>query len=131
MPFIHNVMNTDLVVGISDRSTDALDLLFNSEIGRRYSRSAARSIRRSSPGSTASASPASANILAAIKTAKHLDLGPHDAIVTVATDSAAMYGSERRKFAAAHYPDGFDEVNAGEVFGPPSRRRRPTIISSS
>ena len=38
-------------------------------------------------------------------------------IVTVATDSAALYGSERRKFLAANYPDGFDTVNAGEIFG--------------
>ena len=36
IPFVHNVMNTDMVVGISDRSTDALNLLFNSEVGRSY-----------------------------------------------------------------------------------------------
>jgi hypothetical protein len=36
-----------------------------------------------------------ANVLAAIKTAKYYDLGPDDVIVTVATDGAAMYGSER------------------------------------
>src|SRR6202022_3572230 len=29
----------------------------------------------------------------------------------------ALYGSERRKFLAAHYPDGFDAISAGEVFG--------------
>ena len=37
------------------------------------------------------------NVLAAIKTAKLLGLGPDDAIVTVATDGAAMYPSERAK----------------------------------
>ena len=36
VPLIHNVMNTDLVVGVSDRSTGALDLLFNSTTGRDY-----------------------------------------------------------------------------------------------
>src|SRR5208282_1572660 len=36
VPLIHNVMNTDVVVGVSDRSTDALDLLFNSETGLAY-----------------------------------------------------------------------------------------------
>ena len=55
-------------------------------------------------------------MLAAIKLAKRLGLGPEDAIVTVATDGAAMYGSERQKFEAAHYPRGFDGVDAGEVF---------------
>jgi hypothetical protein len=28
-----------------------------------------------------------------------------------------MYGSERTSFIARHYGDGFDEVNAGEIFG--------------
>jgi cysteine synthase len=116
IPFIHNVMNTDLVVGISDRSTDALDLLFNSEAGRRYMMQ-----RRHIDPALASrfdsfGLSSICNILAAIKTAKHLGLGVQDAIVTVATDSAAMYGSERQKFAAAHYAKGFDEVNAGEIF---------------
>ena len=36
-------------------------------------------------------------MLAAIKTAKLLGLGPDDAIVTVATDGGAMYPSERAK----------------------------------
>src|SRR5215831_11920936 len=36
IPFIHNVLNTDLVVGVSDRASDALNLLFNSEVGRGY-----------------------------------------------------------------------------------------------
>jgi hypothetical protein len=35
-----------------------------------------------------------------------------DGLVTIATDSAALCGSERQKFLAAHYPDGFDEVDA-------------------
>src|SRR5262249_58670116 len=36
VPLIHNVMSTDIVVGVSDRGTGALDLLFNSEIGQTY-----------------------------------------------------------------------------------------------
>src|SRR4029077_6953481 len=36
VPLIHNVMNTDIVVGVSDRTTGALDLLFNSETGLSY-----------------------------------------------------------------------------------------------
>jgi hypothetical protein len=58
-----------------------------------------------------------ANVVAAIKTAKRLELGDEDVLITVATDSAALYGSERRKFLAAQYPSGFDNVNAGEIFG--------------
>ena len=36
IPLIHNVMNTDVAVAISDRATDALGLLFAREAGRAY-----------------------------------------------------------------------------------------------
>src|SRR5262249_32961246 len=58
-----------------------------------------------------------ANLIAAIKTAKRLELGADDVVVTLATDGAALYESERRKFGVAHYPEGFDPVHAGEVCG--------------
>jgi len=116
IPLIHNVMNTDVVVGVSDRSTDALDVLFNTEVGRAYL--AAR--RRIDPELVAALDGLGlsgiANVLAAIKTAKHLELTASDVIVTVATDSAAMYASERARCLAARFAEGFDEVAAGEVF---------------
>ena len=37
--------------------------------------------------------------------------------MTVATDGAAMYGSERERIAARDFPDGFDLADAAEVFG--------------
>ena len=43
------------------------------------------------------------NVVAAIKTAKLLDLGPSDALVTVATDGAALYPSERAKTVATRF----------------------------
>ncbi len=36
IPLIHNVMNTDVVVAISDKSTDELDALFNTDEGRAF-----------------------------------------------------------------------------------------------
>ena len=36
IPLIHNVMNTDLVVDISDRATDRLLVLLNTDAGRAY-----------------------------------------------------------------------------------------------
>ena len=36
IPFIHNVMATDMVVAVSDRATDRLGVLFNSDVGRTY-----------------------------------------------------------------------------------------------
>jgi len=57
------------------------------------------------------------NVLAAVKTAKHFGFGPDDLILTVATDGAEMYGSERDKAMARAFAGGFDPVSAGEVFG--------------
>jgi hypothetical protein len=57
------------------------------------------------------------NVLAAIKTAKLLDLGPDDAILTVATDGAALYPSERAKTLANRYGGDFTTADAAEVFG--------------
>ncbi len=44
-------------------------------------------------------------------------MDPNDVVMTVATDSAALYASEREAYLARTYPAGFDEVNAGEIFG--------------
>ncbi|MFI5208425.1 MAG: pyridoxal-5'-phosphate-dependent protein subunit beta, partial [Gemmatimonadales bacterium] len=55
------------------------------------------------------------NVVAAIKTAKRLGLGPRDAIVTVATDGAAMYASERPKAIRKHFGGTFDSARAADV----------------
>jgi cysteine synthase len=117
VPLIHNVMNTDIVVGVSDRSTGALDLLFNSETGLSYLAGRRHIDPRLLDGLKFIGLSGIANLVAVIKTAKRLELGEDDVIITIATDGAALYGSERRKFLATHYPDGFDAVGAGEVFG--------------
>ena len=56
-------------------------------------------------------------MLAAIKTAKLLGLGPDDAIVTIATDGAALYPSERAKTLASRFGGEFSTVDAAEVYG--------------
>ncbi len=117
IPFIHNVMNTDTVVGISDRATDELNVLFNTTAGREY-----LGRRRGVPEDLIQALDSLGlssicNILAAIAVAHHDHLGPDDVIVTVATDGATMYRTELDKVLARDYPDGFDEVVAAEVFG--------------
>jgi cysteine synthase len=117
VPYIHNVMNTDIVVGVSDRCTGGLDLLFNSETGLSYLGGRRHIDPELLSGLKLIGLSGIANLVAAIKTAKRLDFGEDDAIVTVATDSAALYSSERCKFLTANYPDGFDTVSAGEVFG--------------
>lgn len=57
-----------------------------------------------------------ANILSAIKVAKHMELGASDLLLTVATDGAALYPSEFDKVMARDFPGGMDEASAGAVF---------------
>jgi hypothetical protein len=57
------------------------------------------------------------NVIAAIKTARLYDLGEDDAVITVATDGAALYPSERAKMLAGRFGGSFDEVDAADVFG--------------
>ncbi len=117
VPFIHNVMNTDLVVGVSDHATDALYVLFNTEAGRAYLEGRRKVDAATMAHLSSFGFSGICNVLAAIKTAKHLRLGPDDAIVTVATDGAALYGTERAKALDKHFGGAFDAVSAGETFG--------------
>jgi cysteine synthase A len=115
IPLIHNVMNTDVVIGVSDLASDSLNALFGGNVGRSYL--AGR--RKIDPDVIRAFDDIGisglANIIAAIKLARHLDLGANDVIMTLATDSAQLYASERQSFLTRRY-DGFDEVNAGEIF---------------
>ncbi len=117
IPFIHNVMSTDLVTAVSDRATDALNVLFNTPEGHAYLRQ-----RRDVPPETIErlhqlGLSSICNILASIKVAKYLELGADEVLITVATDPASLYGSERDKTLGRDFPNGFDAVAAGEVYG--------------
>ncbi len=117
VPLIHNVMNTDVVVGVSDHATDTLLTLFNTDEGRQY----LVERRGVDPALVAELSlfgiSSICNIVAAVKLAKYFDLGPDDVVLTVATDSAAMYGSEVRKATTRYFVNRFDAVSAGETRG--------------
>ncbi len=117
IPLIHNVMNTDVVVAVSDRATDQLYAMFNSDDGLGY-----LSDRRGVPQQILQTLPhfglsAICNVLAAISTAKALDLGPDDAIVTVATDGAALYPSEYSKITSRDFGGGFTNLDAAQTWG--------------
>jgi len=55
-------------------------------------------------------------VIAAIKTAKLLGLGANDALITIATDGADLYPSERVKTLARRFNNSFTEIDAAEVF---------------
>jgi cysteine synthase len=116
VPLIHNVFNTDYVIGVSDRTTDQLNVLFNSPVGKEYLHKR-KGLSEDLIGQLCHLGLSSiANVIAAVKLARFLELGPDDAILTVATDGAAMYGSQLDKTvaeASGHY----DEISAAEAFG--------------
>ena len=115
MPLIHNVMNTDLVVGVSDQATDQLGVAFNTEAGREFLRTR-HAVPQEILDSLSSFGLSSiCNVVAAIKSADKLGLGPDDAIITVATDGDMMYSTEHAKTLAEHFPKGFDKKTAEGV----------------
>jgi len=116
VPLIHNVMASDFVVAISDEATDLLNVVFQRELGRSYL-VARRGVPEALVQALGSFGLSSiCNVLAAVKIAKHLDLGPDDAIVTVATDGAELYHSELDLALERRLAGRFDEVIAGEIF---------------
>ena len=117
VPYIHNVMNTDVVTGVSDQVTDMLMVLCNTEVGRKYLIER-RGIDAGLVAQLANFGLSSlCNMLAAIKTAKYFDLGHNEVILSVATDGAAMYGSEIDKAVVRYFGNRFDAVAAGETWG--------------
>lgn len=117
VPYIHNVMNTDFVIGVSDRASDHLNVLFNTTVGRGYlaSRAGLNQQELAALGDLGLSSIA--NILGAIKYAKYMDLGPNDVVMTVATDGADMYATELALTESRLSGGRFDELTAAEVYG--------------
>ena len=115
IPLIHNVMNTDIAAGISDEATDGLNLVFTTEVGKRLL------VERLGVGAEIVDQlrhfgfSSICNMLAAIKTAKQLDLGHDDVVISVATDGSELYVSEKEQLLATGYPDGFGEIHAAEI----------------
>jgi cysteine synthase len=118
VPLIHNVMNTDVVIAVSDQATDGLNAVFNTEVGRDHlarrlgvDAQALRALDRFGLSSIA-------NVLGAIKLARHDGLGPSDVVVTVATDGAAMYRSELVRYLRRRNNAGaLDPLDAAEIVG--------------
>ena len=117
VPLIHNVMGTDFVIGVSDRATDSLNLVFNTGAGRSYL-SRYKSIGQETLAGLGDLGLSSiANVLGAIKYAKYNNLGVDDIVLTVATDGAAMYQSEMAGAEGKYFGGTFSEVEAAEAFG--------------
>ena len=100
MPWVHNVRNTDLVIDIDDNACLAMIRLCNEPAGVKYLKSLGISDEVIARLPLMGISGA-ANVSMAIKMAKYYELTENDVIVTVLTDSMALYGSRLEEMRAS------------------------------
>jgi cysteine synthase len=112
VPLIHNVMNTDLVVDVSDRATDQLNLLLNSSVGRSSLVDRLRVPADVMEALDLFGLSSLCNVIAAIKTARNYRLTERDVVMTVATDGAALYRSESKRALDRYFGGQFSEKHA-------------------
>lgn len=116
IPLIHNVMNLDFVVGVSDRTTDKLNILFNSDIGRSYLASRKYVDEDIVASFEEIGISGLANIVAAIKLAREADYGANDVIMTIATDSSRLYKTEVQAAQKKFFDGKFERADAEKIF---------------
>jgi cysteine synthase A len=92
VPWIHNVKNTDIIVAIDDNAVVNLARLFNEPVGRSYLSKCGVPDMVVGNLDLLGFSGIS-NMLSTIKMAKYYELGEHDILLTILTDSMELYGS--------------------------------------
>ena len=115
VPLIHNVMNSDYVVGVSDEATNNLNLLFNTDEGKNYLIKRKGFEKNFVDRLPEFGFSSIANIIASIKLAKKMKLTKNDAIITVATDGADLYETELAK-TKKQFSKIYDQVTCAEIF---------------
>lgn len=103
IPWIHNVRNTDMAVGIDDAATIGIMRLFNEEAGHEYLQQQGVPVDFLDQLTLFGIS-CIGNMLTAIKMAKYYEFDEHDVIITVNTDSMELYQSRLEEETAAHGP---------------------------
>ncbi|MCD6277673.1 pyridoxal-phosphate dependent enzyme [candidate division WOR-3 bacterium] len=96
VPWIHNVRNTDMVIGIDDNDAIRMIRLFNEPAGRDYL------VVQGVPEKTVNnldllGISSIGNVIGAIKFAKYYELTEKDIVFTVFTDSMELYGSRLKE----------------------------------
>jgi cysteine synthase len=113
VPWVHNAKNTDFVVAIDDNAVVNISRLFNEPAGRAYLAKQGVPAEIISQLDLLGFSGIS-NVLSAIKFAKWNELGEHDIVMTVLTDSMQLYGS---RLVEMHQEFGeYTEANAAADF---------------
>ena len=106
VPWIHNVKNLDFVVAVDDETPISLMRLFNEPAGKKYLAAKGVPVELIDMLDLLGISSIG-NLVTAIKFARYYELGEHDIVMTVLTDSMEMYASrlaelneERGEFTA-------------------------------
>lgn len=97
VPWIHNVRNTDVAIGIDDDDTIKLMRLFNDPAGRKYLINEAGVPEELVSKLNLLGISSIANTLMSIKFAKYYELTRKDTLLTVFTDSMDLYQSRLRE----------------------------------
>lgn len=113
IPWVHNVKNTDMVMAIDDAGPIALTRLFNEESGQDYLEKMGVSADLISQLNLLGISGI-ANMLSCIKFAKYYELDGSDVVVTVATDSMALYESRLQELEESEGV--FGEIDAAVAY---------------
>jgi cysteine synthase len=92
VPWIHNIKNLDFVVAVDDETPISLMRLFNEPAGKKYLTSKGVPTALIDMLDLLGISSIG-NLVTAIKFARYYELGEHDIVMTVLTDSMEMYGS--------------------------------------
>ncbi len=113
VPWIHNTRNTDMIIAVDDETPIHLMRLFNEPAGRKYlvSKGVSESLIS---GLNLLGISGIGNLVAAIKFARYYELGEHDIVLTVLTDSMDMYESRLRELTADY--GAFGETDAAAVY---------------
>jgi cysteine synthase len=113
VPWIHNIKNLDLVVAVDDETPISLMRLFNDPAGKKYL--ASKGVPESLIDMLDLLGISSiGNLVSAIKFARYYELGEHDIVMTVLTDSMEMYASRLQELNQERGE--FTESDAAAVF---------------
>ena len=93
-----------MVIDIDDNDSQELLRLFNTKEGQEYLKKELKLSAKQIKQLTWLGISGIANVLCCIKMAKYYELTEHDVLVTVLTDSAAMYQSRIEELNAEHGP---------------------------
>ena len=93
IPWVHNVRNTDMAIGIDDNDSMALLRLFNEQAGMAFLTYELGLSREQIRNLALFGISGISNMLCAIKFAKYYELTERDVVATILTDSVEMYGS--------------------------------------